>query len=81
MITDLQDEIDALDPTKDQEVIKAKRKKIAQYNDEIKDLGDKYNDLEAEITTKTKEKTKIVIGQRQNKIDELSTKNKELQKF
>lgn len=80
MITDLQDEIDALDPTKDQEVIKAKRKKIAQYNDEIKDLGDKYNDLEAEITTKTKEKTKIVIGQRQNKIDELSTKNKELQK-
>lgn len=80
MITDLQDEIDALDPTKDQEVIKAKRKKIAQYNDEIKDLGDKNNDLEAEITTKTKEKTKIVIGQRQNKIDELSTKNKELQK-
>ena len=80
MITDLQDEIDALDPTKDQEVIKAKRKKIAQYNDEIKDLGDKYNDLEAEITTKTKEKTKIVIGQRQNKIDKLSTKNKELQK-
>lgn len=80
MIIDLQDEIDALDPTKDQEVIKAKRKKIAQYNDEIKDLGDKYNDLEAEITTKTKEKTKIVIGQRQNKIDELSTKNKELQK-
>lgn len=80
MITDLQDEIDALDPTKDQEVIKAKRKKITQYNDEIKDLGDKYNDLEAEITTKTKEKTKIVIGQRQNKIDELSTKNKELQK-
>ena len=80
MITDLQDEIDALDPTKDQEVIKAKRKKIAQYNDEIKDLGDKYNDLEAEITTKTKEKTKIVIGQRQNKIDKLSTKNKELHK-
>ena len=80
MITDLQDEIDALDPTKDQEAIKAKRKKIAQYNDEIKDLGDKYNDLEAEITTKTKEKAKIVIGQRQNKIDELSTKNKELQK-
>ena len=80
MITDLQDEIDALDPTKDQEVIKAKRKKIAQYNDEIKDLGDKNNDLEAEITTKTKEKAKIVIGQRQNKIDELSTKNKELQK-
>lgn len=80
MITDLQDEIDALDPTKDQEAIKAKRKKIAQYNDEIKDLGVKYNDLEAEITTKTKEKAKIVIGQRQNKIDELSTKNKELQK-
>lgn len=80
MITKLKGEIKALDPTKDQEVIKAKREKIAQYNDEIKDLGDKYNDLEAEITTKTKEKTKIVIGQRQNKIDELSTKNKELQK-
>lgn len=80
MIEVLQDEIDALDPTKDQEVIKAKREKIAQYNDEIKDLGDKYNDLKAEITTKTKEKAKIVIGQRQNKIDELSTKNKELQK-
>ena len=80
MITDLQGEIDALDPTKDQEVIKAKREKIAQYNDEIKDLGDKNNDLEAEITTKTSEKAKIVIGQRQNKIDELSTKNKELQK-
>lgn len=80
MISDLQDEIDALDPTKDQEVIKAKREKIAQYNDEIKDLADENNDLEAEITTKTKEKAKIVIGQRQNKIDELSTKNKELQK-
>lgn len=80
MITKLEGEIKALDPTKDQEVIKAKREKIAQYNDEIKDLGDKYNDLKAEITTKTKEKAKIVIGQRQNKIDELSTKNKELQK-
>lgn len=80
MITKLKGEIKALDPTKDQEVIKAKREKIAQYNDEIKDLGDKYNDLKAEITTKTKEKAKIVIGQRQNKIDELSTKNKELQK-
>lgn len=80
MIDVLQAEIDALDPTKDQEVIKAKREKIAQYNDEIKDLGDKYNDLKAEISTKTKEKAKIVIGQRQNKIDELSTKNKELQK-
>lgn len=80
MITKLEGEIKALDPTKDQEVIKAKREKIAQYNDEIKDLGDKYNDLKAEITTKIKEKAKIVIGQRQNKIDELSTKNKELQK-
>lgn len=80
MITKLKGEIKALDPTKDQEVIKAKREKIAQYNDEIKDLADENNDLEAEITTKTKEKAKIVIGQRQNKIDELSTKNKELQK-
>lgn len=80
MITKLKGEIKALDPTKDQEVIKAKREKIAQYNDEIKDLADEKNDLEAEITTKTKEKAKIVIGQRQNKIDELSTKNKELQK-
>lgn len=80
MITKLEGEIKALDPTKDQEVIKAKREKIAQYNDEIKDLADENNDLEAEITTKTKEKAKIVIGQRQNKIDELSTKNKELQK-
>lgn len=80
MITNLEGEINALDPTKDQKVIKAKREKIAQYNDEIKDLGDKFNDLKAEITTKTKEKAKIVIGQRQNKIDELSTKNKELQK-
>lgn len=80
MITKLKDEIKALDPTKDQEAIKAKREKIAQYNDEIKDLADENNDLEAEITTKTKEKAKIVIGQRQNKIDELSTKNKELQK-
>lgn len=80
MIEALNDEIDALDPTKDQEAIKAKREKISQYNDEIKDLADEKNDLEAEITTKTKEKAKIVIGQRQNKIDELSTKNKELQK-
>lgn len=80
MIGPLNDEIKALDPTKDQEAIKAKRKKIAQYNDEIKDLEDEKNDLKAEITTKTKEKAKIVIGQRQNKIDELSTKNKELQK-
>lgn len=80
MIEALKDEIKALDPTKDQEAIKAKREKIAQYNDEIKDLADENNDLEAEITTKTKEKAKIVIGQRQNKIDELSTKNKELQK-
>lgn len=80
MITKLEGEIKALDPTKDQKVIKAKREKIAQYNDEIKDLADENNDLEAEITTKTKEKAKIVIGQRQNKIDELSTKNKELQK-
>lgn len=80
MIEALKDEIKALDPTKDQEAIKAKREKIAQYNDEIKDLADENNDLEAEITTKTKEKAKIVIGKRQNKIDELSTKNKELQK-
>lgn len=80
MISDLQDEIDALDPTKDQEVIKAKREKIAQYNDEIKDLADENNDLEAEINNKLSEKNKITIGKRQNKIDELSTKNKELQK-
>lgn len=80
LIADLESEISKLDPDKDKGAINAKRKQIDAYKKEGKVLSDKQNDIQKDIDNKTAEKKKIIIGKRQDKINELADKNKDLQK-
>lgn len=80
LIEKLENEIKNLDPVKDKDAISAKREQIAEYEKENINLSDKQNDIQKDIDNKTAEKKKIVIGKRQDKINELANKNKDLQK-
>ena len=81
-IADLEDEISALsaDPDKNKAAINVKRKEISKLKQEQRDFSDKVSDLDAEIKNKTKEKNKIKLKGRQDKINQLSDKNNELKK-
>ena len=80
LIKKLEAEIKNLDPVKDKASISAKRKQIDAYKKENVNFSDKQNDIQKDIDNKTAEKGKIKIGKRQDKINELADKNKDLQK-
>lgn len=80
LIDDLKDEIAKLDPVKDKSAINAKRKQIDAYRKERTAFSDKINEIQKDIDNKKAEKRKIVIANRQDKINELSEKNNDLQK-
>ncbi|MBQ9012901.1 MAG: hypothetical protein IJ094_04970, partial [Bacilli bacterium] len=81
-IKKLNKEITALsaDPDKNKVAINVKRKEISKLKQEQREFSDKVSDLDAEIKNKTKEKNKIKIKDRQDKINQLSDKNNELKK-
>lgn len=80
LIAELEGEISTLDPDKDKAAIGAKRREIAAYKKENVSLSDKINDIQKDIDNKKAESKKIVIGKRQDKINDLADKNKDLQK-